>query len=215
MPKELSPSLLYCIDECPDLMADACICDERGILVFASLWGRDTAVQEFLGRLTLGSAEHGLERFHLIAEDDTAIPVAIGNVHLLEKRTTRVQRTLFGSMIHLWIFDMQCKRPDKANARALAILQKGASNVSDRIWRLIQDTAPFPLLDHWKDTILELLRSSSCLAPLPFVLGELEAHRISLDVPLLEQTIGDLIRSGVLDTVPRHPLPEARLRLAA
>jgi hypothetical protein len=215
MPKALSPSLLYRIDECPDLMADACICDERGILVFASLWGRDTVVQELLGRLTLGSAEHGLERFHLISADDTAIPVAVGNVQLLEKRTSRVQRTLFGSLIHLWIFDTQCKRPDKANARALTILQKDASNVSERIWRIVQDTCPFPLLDHWKDAILELLRSSSCLAPLPFVLGELEAHRISLDVPLLEQTIGDLIRSGLLDTVPRDRLPESPLRLAA
>ena len=59
---------LYCIDECPDLMADGCVGDEHGNLVFLSIWARDTAVQEFLARLTLGRDAQGLDRFHVITD---------------------------------------------------------------------------------------------------------------------------------------------------
>lgn len=59
MPASTSSNVLYRIDECPDLMADGCVGDEQGNLVFLSIWARDTAVQEFLARLTLGRDEQG------------------------------------------------------------------------------------------------------------------------------------------------------------
>src|SRR5690606_15457783 len=54
MTSSTSSRVLYRIDECPDLMTDGCVGDEQGNLVFLSVWARDTAVQEFLARLTLG-----------------------------------------------------------------------------------------------------------------------------------------------------------------
>ncbi|WPL83442.1 hypothetical protein SD446_11340 [Bordetella hinzii] len=60
MPAPSSAKPLYRIDECPDLMADGCVGDEQGNLVFLSIWARDTAVQEFLARLTLSRDEHRL-----------------------------------------------------------------------------------------------------------------------------------------------------------
>ncbi len=68
MPALSSPTTLYCIDECADLMADACIRDEQGNLIFISVWARDTAIQQFLARLTLSHDEDGLDQFHLITE---------------------------------------------------------------------------------------------------------------------------------------------------
>lgn len=84
---------LYTLDECPDLYLDACVCDEQRGLVFMSAWGRDTAVQEFLARLTLGAAEGGIEHFHVVHEH-RSIPVFVGNVDMLEKRTTRTYSIL-------------------------------------------------------------------------------------------------------------------------
>jgi hypothetical protein len=193
-----SPQPLYRLDECPDLMADGCVGDEHGHLVFLSIWARDTAVQEFLARLTLGRSEQGLDRFHLVTEQ-ASIPVFVGNVENLEKRTTRAfRRTLFGSMVHLWIFDKRCVKPDKANASALALLPKGVSNHTERLWALVQETCPLPLLDHWRDAVLELLRSQDMLMRLPFALGTLEGHRLALDVPALTTALGELIRNGSL-----------------
>jgi hypothetical protein len=36
------------------------------------------------------------------------------------------------------------------------------------------------------------------LTRLPFALGRLEGHRLTLDVPALTTSLGDLIRSGTL-----------------
>ena len=160
MPAPSSAKPLYRIDECPDLMADGCVGDEQGNLVFLSIWARDTAVQEFLARLTLGRDEQGLDQFHVITEQGASVPVFVGNVESLEKRSARAyRRTLFGSLTNIWLFDRRCVRPDKANASALALLPRDSAHRLDRLWTLVQDTCPLPLLDHWRETVLELLQS--------------------------------------------------------
>jgi len=93
----LSPTQLFQIEELPDLYVDACVCDEQRNLVFLSAWGRDTVLQEFLARLTLGREENGIDQFHVIV-DGRRLPV-FPDQDLLEKRTTRQFRgTLFGSL---------------------------------------------------------------------------------------------------------------------
>ncbi|QVX40764.1 hypothetical protein J4H89_23550 (plasmid) [Ralstonia solanacearum] len=199
MPAPASSKPLYRIDECPDLMADGCVGDEGGNLVFLSIWARDTAVQEFLARLTLGRDEQGLDQFHLVTAQDSALPVFVGDVERLEKRTTRAyRRTLFGSLTNLWLFDRRCVRPDKTNASALALLPRDAAYRLDRLWPLVQETCPLPLLDHWRETVLELLQARDMLGRLPFALGPLEGHRLSIDVPALTTALGALIRNGAL-----------------
>jgi hypothetical protein len=205
MPAFPSAPPLHHIDECPDLMADGCIADDHGTLVFLSVWARDTAIQEFLARLTLSWDERGLDRFHLVTEA-VSIPVVVGNADLLEKRSTRAfRRTLFGSMVHLWLFDPRCVKPDKANASALALLPMGLANPAQRLWSLVQDTCPLPLLDHWRDPVLELLQSKAMLARLPMAFGPLEGYRLNLDVPVLTAALGGLIRSGRLTAVDKTP----------
>lgn len=200
MPTQSSSRPLYRIDECAELMVDACLCDEQRTLVFLSLWGRDTAVQEFLARLTLGEKEDGLSRFHLVTDEHLSIPVFVGNVQRLEKRTTRAfRRTLFGSMLHVWLFDRCCIKPDKANASALALLPKDEVSHTERLWTLVRENCPLPLLDHWRDTVLELLQSRSMLTPLSFALGSLGGYRLAIDVPALTAALSELIRSDRLD----------------
>lgn len=199
MPATHPSKTLYRIDECPDLMADGCVGDENGNLVFLSIWARDTAVQEFLARLTLGRDEQGLDQFHVITEQGSSVPVFVGNVENLEKRSTRAfRRTLFGSLSNVWLFDRRCVRPDKANASAMALLPSDSAHRADRLWTLVRDTCPLPLLDHWRDLVLDLLQAESMLTRLPFALGSLEGHRLVIDVPVLTHTLGGLIRSGVL-----------------
>ncbi|MDR3213293.1 MAG: hypothetical protein LBT71_05160 [Azoarcus sp.] len=195
----VSPKPLYRIDECPDLMADACVGDEHGTLVFLSLWARDTAVQAFLARLTLGRDEQGLEQFHLVTEADASFQVFVGKVERLEKRSTRVyRRTLFGSLTNVWLFERRCITPDQANASALALLPKDSAHRLDRLWRLVRDTCPLPLLDHWRDTVLAILQARAMLTDLPLALGPLEGYRLAIDVPVLTQALGELIRKDAL-----------------
>ncbi len=210
------PRHLYRIDECPDLMADACISDESGHLVFLSVWARDTAIQQFIARLTLGTKEDGLDQFHVLTEQGHALPVFVGNVDSLEKRLTRAyRRTLFGSLVHLWLYDRRCTSPDKANARALALLPKDSPATIERLWRLVQDTCPLPLLDHWQSPVMSLLRQNEMLTRLPRSLGPLEAHRLSIDVPRISEQLGSLIRNGCLGVDETDGASQEALLLAA
>jgi hypothetical protein len=199
MPALSSPATLYRIDECPDLMADACVGDDQGNLVFVSLWARDTAIQQFIARLTLGRDADGLDQFHLVTAQGSSIPLFIGSVDRLEKRMTRVyRRTLFGSMVNLWLFDRRCTRPDKSNASALALLPRSTVDPTARLWRLVRDTCPLPLLDHWQDQVLAHLRAHAMLQRLPVAIGPLDGYHLAMDVPALTQALGDLIRRGTL-----------------
>lgn len=202
MPISNPSNPLYRIDECPDLMADACVADDRGQLVFLSVWGRDTAVQEFLARLTLHGDDRGLEQFHLVL-DGGSLPLCIGNVDAFEQRSTRAyRRTLFGALVNLWLFDKRCVKPDKANASALMLLPRGATHPQDRLWAVVQDTCPLPLLDHWRDTVLTLLQSREMLTRLPAAVGSLDGYRLALDVPAITSALGTLIRNGTLQVSP-------------
>jgi len=216
MPATAPSKTLYRIDECPDLMADGCIGDEHGNLVFLSIWARDTAVQEFLARLTLGRDEQGLDQFHIVTEQGGSLPVFVGNVDNLEKRITRAyRRTLFGSLTNVWLFDRRCVKPDKANASALALLPRESANRTDRLWTLVQDTCPLPLLDHWRGTVLELLQSRDMLTRLPLALGPLEGHRLAIDVTALSTALGELIRNGTLGATEYELVSNAPLRRVA
>lgn len=189
---------LFQIEECPDLFVDACAYDEQRNLVFLSAWGRDTALQEFLARLTLGSAEDGLDQFHIVV-DGRSLPV-FPNVDLLEKRTTRQFRgTLFGSLLHVWLFDRRCAQPDRANHFSYALLERGQSP-HQRLWPLIIDICPLPLLAHWHKTVMEVLTQHDMLQPLPGTFGAITAWRLSLQLDVLEPALGELIRQGQLST---------------
>lgn len=189
---------LFPIKECPDLYVDACACDEQRNLIFLSAWGRDTALQEFLARLTLGSTEDGLDQFHILV-DGRSIPV-FPNVDLLEKRTTRQFRgTLFGSLVHLWLFDRRCVQPDRANHFAYALLEQGQS-AHQRLWPLITETCPLPLLPHWREPVLQVLTQHNMLQALRGAHGAVTAWRLSLQLDVLEPALGDLIRQGQLST---------------
>jgi hypothetical protein len=193
---------LFRIEECPDLYVDACVFDEQRHLVFLSIWGRDTALQEFMARLTLGGTEHGLDQFHVVAGGHS-LPV-FPNTDLLEKRTTRQLRgTLFGSLLHCWLFDRRCAQPDQANHFAYALLRREHAAPIERLWPLVMDTCPLPLLQHWREPVIEVLTQHEMLAPLPGAVGDVSAWRLALQLDVLEPLLGDLIRRGLLTTEAR------------
>ncbi|MHB9797904.1 hypothetical protein ACYCAX_08835 [Pseudomonas sp. MT3] len=193
-----SPTKLFQIEELPDLYVDACVCDEQRNLVFLSAWGRDTVLQEFLARLTLGREENGIDQFHVIV-DGRRLPV-FPNQELLEKRTTRQFRgTLFGSLLHLWLFDRRASTPDQANHFAFALLER-EEDPHHRLWPLVMETCPLPLLPHWREPVIGVLIQHQMLTALPGAIGNVCAWRLALQLDVLEPSLGELIRRGELTT---------------
>ena len=193
-----SPTKLFQIEELPDLYVDACVCDEQRNLVFLSAWGRDTVLQEFLARLTLGREENGIDQFHVIV-DGRRLPV-FPDQDLLEKRTTRQFRgTLFGSLLHLWLFDRRASAPDQANHFAFALLERD-EDPHHRLWPLVMETCPLPLLPHWREPVMGVLIQHQMLTALPGAIGNVCAWRLALQLDVLEPSLGKLIRRGELTT---------------
>lgn len=193
-----SPTQLLQIEELPDLYVDACVCDEQRNLVFLSAWGRDTVLQEFLARLTLGREENGIDQFHVIV-DGRRLPV-FPDQDLLEKRTTRQFRgTLFGSLLHLWLFDRRASAPDQANHFAFALLERD-EDPHHRLWPLVMETCPLPLLPHWREPVMGVLIQHQMLTALPGAIGNVCAWRLALQLDVLEPSLGELIRRGELTT---------------
>jgi hypothetical protein len=193
-----NPTKLFQIEELPDLYVDACVCDEQRNLVFLSAWGRDTVLQEFLARLTPGREENGIDQFHVIV-DGRRLPV-FPNQELLEKRTTRQFRgTLFGSLLHLWLFDRRASTPDQANHFAFALLEH-EEDPHHRLWPLVMETCPLPLLPHWREPVMGVLIQHQMLTALPGVIGNVCAWRLALQLDVLKPSLGELIRRGKLTT---------------
>ncbi|MDN8600287.1 hypothetical protein Q0A17_12830 [Citrobacter sp. S2-9] len=198
--------------EIPHIMADSYVCDERRSLAFLSVWGRDTAVQELLARLTLKN-EDALTQLTLT---DAALHEHMlfpGNTGNLDKRTSRHQRTRFGTLIHLWLFDKRCLIPDRANGQAILLVKRDDPHWRERAWTLLQETTTLPLLAHWQERILTLLQSSRMLTPLPGGYGPLTGWQLSLDIPRLTGLIREAIlmkelhstlRPDEADFQPRH-----------
>jgi hypothetical protein len=203
-PQDTQPArALYSIDECPDLMVDGHVADRNGNLVFLSVWGRDTAIQQFLARLTLGRQEDGLDHFHLVTQDAQTLPTFVDDARLKKHLTRCYRQTLFGSLVNCWLFDKRSVQPDKVNATALALLPRDSARRIERLWTLVQETCPLPLLDHWREPVLEILTARAMLEALPSALGPLEGHWLRINVPQLTDALGELIRVGILSAEPR------------
>ena len=141
------------------IFVDSVLTDESDNLIFISLWGRDTAIRELQGRLTLGASESGLTAFNL-RNDDTKVFVKIGNIQAMEQMAGRVQTDILGELVHCFIFHKEIMKPDLANHRAVLIAQEGEP---DYLWNAVKHTCPVPLLDYWETVLLPILKDTGMI----------------------------------------------------
>ncbi|EMR0621189.1 hypothetical protein DY979_34800, partial [Pseudomonas aeruginosa] len=69
-----------------------------------------------------------------------------------------------------------------------------------RLWPLVMETCPLPLLQHWREPVMEVLTQHQMLTALPGTIGNVCAWRLALRVDVLEPTLGELIRESILTT---------------
>lgn len=186
---------LFYIDQLPDLFVDACIVDGAN-LVFISIWGRDTAIQELLGRATLQNHERSLDFITLKSNDvHGSFDVALTRVDDLIKKSARVQSHTFGQLTNLWIYSRQCVEPDRAHRKSYVIRESGQM---DSLWGSVVDLCPYPLLDTWKDPVMEILTKNELITSLTTVVGHINGWRLSLGDEVIAVEISQLIQAGRL-----------------
>ena len=202
--------LLMQLDVIPDLYVDASLVDAYDKLLFLSLWGRDTAIQEFLAGISLANEEGGINSFFLSSSikssgDPQRKLIQIGEAKRLNHYTGRMpaSNVFGGDMAHLWVFDRLVTDPDLANRRTIAISKVDSDSVDDkaasqnRIWQLTKAICHLPLLDHWADIIIQAFYEREWIKDF----NGIGVNGALIDLSLaeeVEEEVTRLIRDGAL-----------------
>ncbi|MBR8024563.1 hypothetical protein KDX27_28065 [Burkholderia cenocepacia] len=200
--------MLYPIKELQDIFVDACVRASDGELVFVSVFGRDGAVQQLYAALHLGIQEGGIRQLTLLDPDNgqplAAVPV--GDPRRLDKYSGRLPKdNLFGNLVHTWIYDESLLAPAKAAGSAWLLVDRETqlhdeASLQARVWSLIEQLSPIPLLPHWHAKVLDAL-GSQLVAHLDHTsyapLGRIHASLITLPDGFAK-AISEFVSSGKL-----------------
>ncbi len=174
-----------------DLYVDAVLTDESSHLLFLSLWGRDTALQEFMARVQLPVSDNGIRDFHVTGTGFDQY-VQIQSVDALEKTSAKTSRdTVFGQLTQLWIYHQRVSSPDRVNRRAV-MLYRPDEQIDP--WPIVKSVCHLPLLDHWRDTIINCCYSRDWLRCLDNGLG-VKGALIDLSSDDVEIVITEMIHN--------------------
>lgn len=194
----ISESLLSVEESTTPLFVDAYLMDgERWI--FGSFWGSETTMQEFFARLTLSNHEQGLRSFTLQSATGERQRIFAGSVDDLTKVTGRTPNTtVLGSFCNVWIFDPALQKPDRTNGEAYIIGRPSEARAQMwlRAWASVQSLSQVPLLEHWRDEVMELLTANEWLKPLIGV--GVQGYRIAIPAEAFEGAISQGVKAGLL-----------------
>ena len=191
---------LMVLPEVHGVFGDAVITDAHDALVFLSLWGRDTAIQELLARLSVSEREGGLEQLSLTGAGRVQAQIRMINIDRYGKLTGRMPKdNLFGAVTQLWLYDHLVTEPDQVNRRAIMLHQDSSQERESRLWQLVRQTCHLPLLDHWSKTILTAFRQEGWIQGLPGI--GLNGTTIDLGSEDVELIVGSLVQQGRLPLV--------------
>lgn len=202
--------MLYKVIELADLFVDACLRNESGELMFLSVYGRDTAVQQFKATMQLKPSSGGISSFTLRAYDRSSElhhSVQVGNPDRFAVYSGRFPKdNLFGNLTQLWIYDPVLIKPDKAIKTGWVILNQPWDDESVReqllaaLWQLYKTLSPLPLLDGWQQSIMhsnnELCVTWLMSSKYP-PLGNISAAKLTLDSEFSE-IISSMVKSGII-----------------
>ncbi len=218
---------LWRIREFSDVFLDALVRNEAGQLMFASLYGRDTAIQQLLAAFSLPVTSGGVDRITLnpveapphvgdgvvgvvplhptmSTADDPRGVAFIGDATRLTKLAGKLpKKSLFGPVSHVFIYDTLVIDPDTANGRAWVLTLGEGHEHRQSVWAMIQRISPVPLIDAWREPVLAVLGETIAQdlnqsAGVTWpTLGPIEASLIDLG-DTFTQAISDLVQRRVL-----------------
>ena len=182
------------IPEIHGVFVDAILTDEASNLVFGSFWGRDTAIRELQGRLTLGQSAGGLTAFTVQGDDCHGqlrqVFTRIGNIETLEQMTGRVHTDILGELVHCWLYQREVIKPDMANHRAMLISQHKQPT---HLWAVIKGICPVPLLDHWQEFLIHEMTRKGMIKPLNGI------NQYGTQIAIDEGMMAALVKDGCIN----------------
>lgn len=193
---------MFMLHEQSDVFIDACASDHRAQLLFISAYGRDTSIQQLMARIHQRATQGGVDQL-TVGESMQARPslkVLVGDPNRLDKIIGRCPRTsLMGNLVHAWIFDPALLRLDPAIGAGWILEQGGGADPpreAKRLWRMLKELSPVPLLDHWALTVLAHLQTIGAVVRPPCV-GPVRALRLELPEDFVSW-VSERVRNGDL-----------------
>lgn len=199
---------LWRIREFSEVYVDAMVRDDIGQFVFASLFGRDGAIQQLLAAFHLRQSEGGIDSGTLV-NASSACPTwanstrfAVGDPKRLTKMTGKLPRGIFGNLVHVFVYDEAVIDADRSAGSGWVLSFDGTdADHQARIWAVLKELLQVPVLDHWQAPLLAALADQihHCdrdhRAAFPAI-GRVRASQI-----LLNEQVADLISQLVRDRV--------------
>lgn len=189
------------LKDIPDLLCDGCVVDSDDNLIFLSVWGRDTAMQELLGKLTIGSSSNmGLTDIRLLNRFNLQSYAKLTKDREYDKRTQKFQHPQFGMLSHAWIFDSRMKTPCRTSQSAVLMFDGAIHQavIDDCLFENIKHLTVIPLLDHWKKAVMTIAKAHDMIKDNTVLCHQLKSMTIRLNEPVLAEHIGHLIQKNAL-----------------
>jgi hypothetical protein len=216
---------MFILEQQSDVFVDALVSDHRAQMLFVSVYGRDTSIQQLMARLHLRRDQGGVDDLTLLdaTSRSQAMRVLVGDPSRLDKLTGRLPRTgLLGNLLHAWIFDPAVLQLDPATGSGWLLeplhgeMPHGqrAAREAAQAWRMVKELSPVPLLDHWMLPVLAHLQSIQALIR-PATVGPVSALRIELPQDFMAW-VSEQVRDGHCTELaigprqPETPLPLAK-----
>lgn len=185
------------IKQHPSVFCDGFVANDTGLL-FASFWGRNTSLQQFLARMALPIHEDGINELTFELSKDTSQTFFLQSVKNMQKLSGRVPGTLYDKdLSHVFIYDKSTVKIDCAAYKATILYFDTAQIDNQTIWKLLKELSPIPLLDTWMTHIINLCHQDGYLNKVDGF-GGVSALIVNLDETEFERSISKRIKDQTL-----------------
>ena len=149
---------LFKLDAMGQVYADSFVGTESNELLFISLYGGQTEIRRLQSAITIGDKpEQGGLASISGGNDVTKFNLRINNPNHLGQTSGVIQKTLFGDLVHLWVFnDHLLNNLDYSNGIGYFLIEDSdhPNELENQIWSRIKVLAEIPLLDDWQNPIM-------------------------------------------------------------
>ena len=185
------------INQQTGVFCDSFVGNDTSIL-FASFWGRNTSLQQFLARIELPPHEGGINELTFELSKENSQTFFLQNTKNMQKLSGRVPGTIYGKdLSHIFIYDKSTVKIDYSNYKA-TILYFDNNQIDDYIiWKLLKALSSIPLLDIWMDRIIQVCYQDGYIDNIDGF-GGVSALMIKLCEVDFERSISHMIKNQTL-----------------
>lgn len=176
------------------VFCDSYVANETGIL-FASFWGRNTSLQQFLARMELPVHEDGINELTFEISEDKSETFFLQDSKKMHKLSGRVPGTIYDKdLSHIFIYDKSTVELDYSNHKATILYFDNIKIDNKSIWKLIKELSSIPLLDSWMEQIIDTCFKDNYIHHIDGF-GGVGALTVKLEIDQFEKDVTQMIKS--------------------